>query len=92
MQNPDNDNQTAPQRFSDKHTDDRIKEHLTNEKDNISADDISNVQSNISSPAEENKAVDDEKVIDNTKDDEYIGKDDDDKDKPKDITPWNVID
>ncbi len=87
---PEDDN--APERFSDKRTDDRIREHLTNEKDNISAEDISNVQSNISSPAEEEKVNDDEKVIDDNEKDEYIGKDDDDKNKPKDITPWNVID
>jgi hypothetical protein len=34
----------------------------------------------------------DEKVIDDNEKDEYIGKDNDDKDKPKDITPWSVID
>lgn len=89
---PDDDN--TPGRFTDKRTDERIRELLTNEKDTISADDIKNVQSNISSPSGEVKTdEDDEKVIDNTKDgDEFIGKDDNDKDKPEDITPWNVID
>lgn len=89
---PDDDN--TPGRFSDKRTDERIREHLTNEKDSISADDIKNVQSNVSGASEEVKTdEDDEKVIDNTKDDEeYIGKDDEEKDKPADITPWNVID
>jgi hypothetical protein len=87
-QTPEDDN--ASHRFSDKRTDDRIRQHLTNEKDNISADDINNVQSNVAS-AEDNTTSDDEDIIDNTKEGKYIGKDDDDKDKPKDITPWNVI-
>lgn len=87
---PEDDN--APEQFFDKRTDDRIREHLTNEKDNISADDINNVQSDISSPAKETEMNNDVKAIDNTKKDEYIGKDDDDKDKPEIITPWNVID
>ncbi len=79
-------------RFSDKRTDDRIREHLTNERDNISAEDISNVQSNISSPAAANSETDDEKVIEKKDNTEYEGKDDEANDKPEDITPWNVID
>ncbi len=100
MQNPNENTppvpENDPQRFTDKRTEDRIQEHLTNEKDNISAEDISNVESNInSSQAESNttdvKGTDDEKVVEDRDSTEYIGKDDNDKDKPKDITPWDVI-
>ncbi len=80
-----------PKRFVDKRTDERIQQHFTNEEDNILAQDINNVQSDIHSHAPVINVTDDEKVIIN---DEDLKEEDrkEDTDKPRDITPWNVID
>ncbi len=95
MQNPDEQklpgDEKDPKRFVDKRTDERIQQHLTNEEDNILAQDINNVQSDIHSPAPVRNVTDDEEVIIT---DEELKEEDrkEDTDKPRDITPWNVID
>ncbi len=66
MQNPDDHNTPGigkdPERFVDKRTDERIRQHLTNEEDSISAEDINNVQSNIHSPQPVTSATDDNNI------------------------------
>ncbi len=95
MQNPD-ENQSSgtendPKRFVDKHTDERIQQHLTNEEDTISAEDIKNVQSDIHSPQPISNVTDDEDVI-ISEDIKTQDEEKEDIEKPRDITPWNVID
>ena len=95
MQNPDENPSSGakndPNRFVDKRTDERIQQHLTNEEDNISAEDIKNVQSDIHSPQPLSKVTDDEDVI-ISEDIKTQDEEKEDIEKPRDITPWNVID
>ena len=84
-----NDTENSPERYTDKVTKSKIHKHLTDINDTISAQDIKNIDANISSR--------DVQQADNQKTEELHpdnpDKDDSDEDNREQLpTTWNILD
>lgn len=88
---PDHDDN--PKRFIDEQTDKRIQEHLTNEDDEISEEDISNIRTDVENHGNDfvdskNPGTFETEIPDESLDPEHIVKDNTD---PEIQTSWNIL-
>ena len=78
---PDDESQ---KRFTDEQTDKRIHQHLTNENDQITEEDISNIKTDVVLPEEENHEESEEEKMEK----KHKIKDNEDSDID---TSWNIL-
>ena len=84
--------QDGPKRFVDEETDKRNYEHLTNENDEITDQDIANVKTDVTEMTEKAPSpseMPDESQLPN--EDDSDDRDDDDSKEKGIETPWNIL-
>lgn len=84
--------ESSPERYTDEVTQSKIHKHLTDVNDSISAQDILNIDTNISSPNVPNAGNSETEELPPVKTDKDDNKDNDEDNRGQLPTTWNVLD
>ena len=84
-----NENLPDKEKFADEKTESKIHRHLTDEKDEISDDDIKEVRTDIGVPSVPSQGFSEKELKKAEKEEEQKTKDDDDNPI---ISSWNILD